>query len=104
MQHGGHSTRSECAAGNSSDLCSHTHSGSLLSGPAAAFQAGFSGLVADTFTLSPAGIEAHFGMSRGHIYHLDNHLAFDQRLPYATPLQARPCKGPGKCWLAGAVG
>lgn len=51
------------------------------------FAPGASSLVADTFTLTPPKIQQHFGISRGHIHHVDNSLGFDQRFPYATPIQ-----------------
>jgi phytoene dehydrogenase-like protein len=47
---------------------------------------GTSSLVADTMPLSPPGIEKHFGITGGHIHHVDNTVAFDQRMPYATGL------------------
>ncbi|BCJ42433.1 FAD-dependent oxidoreductase [Actinoplanes ianthinogenes] len=45
---------------------------------------GTSGLVADVFPLTPPGIEEHFGITGGHIHHVDNTVAFDQRMPYFT--------------------
>jgi phytoene dehydrogenase-like protein len=50
------------------------------------FAPGTSDLVVDTFPLTPPKIEKHFGITRGHIHHVDNGFAFDQRLPYATPV------------------
>ncbi|GLY94671.1 NAD(P)/FAD-dependent oxidoreductase [Actinoplanes sp. NBRC 103695] len=47
---------------------------------------GTSDLVADTMPLTPPGIERHFGITGGHIHHVDNTVAFDQRMPYATGL------------------
>ena len=47
---------------------------------------GTSDLVADVFPLTPPGIEEHFGITGGHIHHVDNTVAFDQRMPYATGL------------------
>jgi phytoene dehydrogenase-like protein len=47
---------------------------------------GTSGLVADTMPLTPPGIEKHFGITGGHIHHVDNTVAFDERMPYATGL------------------
>jgi hypothetical protein len=44
--------------------------------------------VVDTFTLTPPKIESHFGISRGHIHHVDNSFGFDQRFPYRWPLLA----------------
>jgi phytoene dehydrogenase-like protein len=50
------------------------------------FAPGASDLVVDTFTLSPPGIERHFGITRGHIHHVDNSYGFADRLPYVTPI------------------
>jgi phytoene dehydrogenase-like protein len=47
---------------------------------------GTSDLVADTMPLSPQGIEKHFGITGGHIHHVDNTVAFNERMPYATGL------------------
>ncbi|MEV6298676.1 NAD(P)/FAD-dependent oxidoreductase [Actinoplanes sp. NPDC051861] len=47
---------------------------------------GTSDLVADVFPLTPPGIEEHFGITGGHIHHVDNTVAFDQRMPYFTGL------------------
>jgi phytoene dehydrogenase-like protein len=50
------------------------------------FAPGTSDLVVDTFALHPQKIERHFGITRGHIHHVDNGFGFDDRLPYAAPL------------------
>jgi phytoene dehydrogenase-like protein len=50
------------------------------------FAPGTSDLVVDHFSLPPPGIAAHFGITRGHIHHVDNGVSFDDRLPYATPI------------------
>jgi phytoene dehydrogenase-like protein len=50
------------------------------------FAPGTSALVVDAFTLTPPKIERHFGMTRGHIHHVDNRFGFADRLPYATPI------------------
>jgi phytoene dehydrogenase-like protein len=50
------------------------------------FAPGTSDLVVDTFTLTPPKIEQHFGITRGHIHHVDNGFGFADRLPYATPI------------------
>ncbi|MFG1604343.1 phytoene desaturase family protein [Actinoplanes sp. NPDC049265] len=47
---------------------------------------GTSALVADMMPLTPPGIEKHFGITGGHIHHVDNTVAFNQRMPYATGL------------------
>lgn len=51
------------------------------------FAPGTSDLVVDTFTLTPPKIESHFGITRGHIHHIDNSFGFDERFPYRTPVQ-----------------
>ena len=51
------------------------------------FAPGTSDLVLDTFTLTPPKIESHFGISRGHIHHIDNAFGFDQRFHYSMPVE-----------------
>src|SRR3954454_13184100 len=41
-------------------------------------------LVVDTMPLTPPGIEKHFGITGGHIHHVDNTVAFNERMPYYT--------------------
>ena len=50
------------------------------------FAPGTSELVADRSVLHPKAIEEHFGMTRGHIHHIDNVFGFTDRHPYATPV------------------
>jgi phytoene dehydrogenase-like protein len=50
------------------------------------FAPGTSDLVVDTFPLHPRKVEEHFGITRGHIHHVDNSFGFDERLPYRTPI------------------
>ncbi|MCY1008143.1 hypothetical protein OV079_21805 [Nannocystis pusilla] len=50
------------------------------------FAPGTSDLVVDTFVLHPKKIEQHFGITRGHILHVDNTYGFDQRVPYRQPI------------------
>ncbi len=50
------------------------------------FAPGTSDLVVDTMSLTPPKIEKHFGITRGHIHHVDNQFGFADRLPYATPI------------------
>jgi phytoene dehydrogenase-like protein len=50
------------------------------------FAPGTSDLVVDMFPLHPQAIEKHFGITRGHIHHVDNTFAFDERMPYALPI------------------
>jgi phytoene dehydrogenase-like protein len=47
---------------------------------------GTSDLVVDTMPLTPQGIENHFGITGGHIHHVDNTVAFNDRMPYFTGL------------------
>ena len=66
------------------------------------FAPGTSALVEDTFALSPPSIERHFGITRGHIHHVDNKLGFAQRHPYAYPLGGLYSCSAG-CHPAGSV-
>jgi phytoene dehydrogenase-like protein len=50
------------------------------------FAPGTSDLVVDTFALPPPKIEQHFGITGGHIHHVDNAFGFADRLPYRTPI------------------
>jgi phytoene dehydrogenase-like protein len=50
------------------------------------FAPGTSDLVVDSFALHPKKIEQHFGITRGHIQHVDNSFGFTDRVPYKTPL------------------
>jgi len=51
------------------------------------FAPGTSDLVDDMFVLHPKAIEDYFGITHGHIHHVDNSFGFADRLPYATPIQ-----------------
>jgi phytoene dehydrogenase-like protein len=62
----------------------------------------FSNSVVDVFTLTPKKIEQHFGISYGHIHHVDNTFGFDQRMPYATPIVGLYSCSAG-CHPAGSV-
>jgi phytoene dehydrogenase-like protein len=66
------------------------------------FAPGTSDLVVDTFPLTPPKIESHFGISYGHIHHVDNTIGFDQRMPYATPIAGLYSCSAG-CHPAGSV-
>ncbi|MBA2661288.1 MAG: NAD(P)/FAD-dependent oxidoreductase [Bradymonadaceae bacterium] len=66
------------------------------------FAPGTSDLVVDTFVLHPARIESYFGITRGHIHHIDNGFGFDDRLPYATPVAGVYSCSAG-CHPAGSV-
>jgi phytoene dehydrogenase-like protein len=50
------------------------------------FAPGTSELVDDVMALTPPKIEQHFGITRGHIHHVDNQFGFADRLPYPTPI------------------
>jgi phytoene dehydrogenase-like protein len=66
------------------------------------FAPGTSELVVDTFPLHPRKIEAHFGITRGHIHHVDNSFGFSDRLPYAQPIGGLYSASAG-CHPAGSV-
>ena len=66
------------------------------------FAPGTSERVADVFPLAPPGIEAHFGIRHGHIHHIDNGVAFDQRMPYRTGVDGLYAASAG-CHPAGSV-
>jgi phytoene dehydrogenase-like protein len=66
------------------------------------FAPGFRDSVVDMFTLTPKKIEQHFGISYGHIHHVDNTFGFDQRMPYATPIAGLYSCSAG-CHPAGSV-
>jgi phytoene dehydrogenase-like protein len=63
---------------------------------------GTSAAVADTMPLSPPGIERHFGITGGHIHHVDNTVSFADRMPYATGLDGLYAGSAG-CHPAGSV-
>jgi phytoene dehydrogenase-like protein len=50
------------------------------------FAPGTSALVVDRMALHPQAIERHFGMSMGHIHHIDNTFGFSDRFPHRTPV------------------
>ena len=56
----------------------------------------------DVFPLTPKTIEQHFGITYGHIHHVDNTFGFDRRMPYATPLAGLYSCSAG-CHPAGSV-
>lgn len=66
------------------------------------FAPGTSDLVVDTFPLHPQKIEQHFGISRGHIHHVDNSYGFTDRLACATPIQGLYSASAG-CHPGGSV-
>jgi phytoene dehydrogenase-like protein len=50
------------------------------------FAPGTSDLVVDMMVLHPKSIERYFGITLGHIHHVDNSFGFADRLPYAQPI------------------
>jgi phytoene dehydrogenase-like protein len=66
------------------------------------FAPGFSASVVDVFTLTPKTIESYFGMTYGHIHHVDTTFGFDRRMPYVTPVDGLYACGAG-CHPAGSV-
>jgi phytoene dehydrogenase-like protein len=51
------------------------------------FAPGTSELVVDYQVLHPEAIEAYFGITHGHIHHVDNSFGFADRVPHATPIE-----------------
>ncbi|MFY2559872.1 phytoene desaturase family protein [Corallococcus terminator] len=66
------------------------------------FAPGTSDKVQEYFALTPPKIESHFGITGGHIHHVDNKRGFTDRLPYETPVQGLYFCGAG-CHPAGSV-
>jgi phytoene dehydrogenase-like protein len=66
------------------------------------FAPGTCASVVDVFALPPPGIQAHFGITGGHIHHVDNTVAFDARMPYATGIDGLYAGSAG-CHPAGSV-
>lgn len=66
------------------------------------FAPGTSDLVVDAFALSPKKLETHFGVTRGHVHHVDDSFIFGDRLPYTTPIGGLYACGAG-CAPAGGV-
>jgi phytoene dehydrogenase-like protein len=51
------------------------------------FAPGTSDLVVDYQVLHPQAIEERFGITHGHIHHVDNSFGFADRLPHRTPIE-----------------
>ncbi|MGB5811958.1 MAG: NAD(P)/FAD-dependent oxidoreductase [Polyangiales bacterium] len=66
------------------------------------FAPGTSDLIVDSFVLTPPAIESHFGITGGHIHHLDNRYGFDERFPTRLPIDGLYACGAG-CHPAGSV-
>lgn len=63
---------------------------------------GTGALIADAVPLAPPGIEAHFGITGGHIHHVDNTVSFTDRMPYFTGVDG-VYAGSAGCHPAGSV-
>ncbi len=66
------------------------------------FAPGTSDLVEDMMVLHPRAIESHFGITAGHIHHVDNIFGFADRAPYRTGLEGLFACSAG-CHPAGSV-
>jgi phytoene dehydrogenase-like protein len=66
------------------------------------FAPGTSALVVDAFALSPKKLESQFGVTRGHVHHVDDSVIFGDRLAYTTPISGLYACGAG-CAPAGGV-
>jgi len=66
------------------------------------FAPGTSELVVDRVLMHPGTVEDYFGITHGHIHHIDNAFAFSDRLPYATPIDGLFSASAG-CHPAGSV-
>ena len=66
------------------------------------FAPGTSALVDDMMVLTPPKIESRFGITAGHIHHVDNSFGFADRLPYRLPIDGLYACGAG-CHPAGSV-
>ena len=66
------------------------------------FAPGARALVVDTTLYHPKKLETHFGVTRGHLGHIDDTLVFGDRLPPQTPISGLYTCGRG-CAPAGGV-
>ena len=66
------------------------------------FAPGTSDAVVDTLVLHPKRVEERFGMTRGHIHHVDNSFGVADRLPYSLPVDGLYACGAG-CHPGGSV-
>lgn len=88
-------------AGSSWDAMRDTYADHLLS-IVDRFAPGTSDLVADRLTLAPPDIESRFGITGGHIHHVDNAVSFTDRMPCATGV-AGLYAGSAGCHPGGSV-
>jgi phytoene dehydrogenase-like protein len=65
---------------------SSTSAAPLSSPSSRATWSGTSGRVSDWQILHPKAIEEHFGITLGHIHHVDNGFGFADRVPHKTPI------------------
>ncbi|HKA11963.1 MAG TPA: NAD(P)/FAD-dependent oxidoreductase [Candidatus Dormibacteraeota bacterium] len=63
---------------------------------------GLQALVADVHALTPPEIEGHFGITHGNIHHVDNAIAFADRMPYRVGVDG-VYAGAAGCHPAGSV-
>ncbi|MBX3227747.1 MAG: NAD(P)/FAD-dependent oxidoreductase [Labilithrix sp.] len=68
------------------------------------FAPGARASVVDTVLLHPKKLETHFGVTRGHLHHVDDTALFGDRLPPTTPLSGLYTCGRGCGPAAGVVG
>jgi len=66
------------------------------------FAPGMRDLVVDTFPLHPQKLERYFGLSGGHIHHVDNTFGYTDRMPYETGIGGLFACSAG-CHPAGSV-
>jgi phytoene dehydrogenase-like protein len=66
------------------------------------FAPGLRSLVVDVHALAPPDIERHFGITHGNIDHVDNAVAFADRVPYRLGVDGVYAAGAG-CHPAGSV-
>ncbi len=63
---------------------------------------GLAAQIIDVSALHPKKLETLFGLSRGHIQHVDNSIGFSDRAPYRTPIGGLYACGAG-CHPAGGI-
>lgn len=73
-----------------------------LLGLVEAYAPGTRDLLVDVYALAPPGIRDHFGITSANIMHVDNSIAFADRMPYATGVDG-VYAGAAGCHPAGSV-
>jgi phytoene dehydrogenase-like protein len=68
------------------------------------FAPGARASVVDTVLLHPKKLETHFGVTRGHLNHVDDTVLFGDRLPPTTPISGLYTCGRGCGPAAGVIG